>query len=80
MDYQPQSKAEHEIAFAMDVLYTAVDIMRKNRPDLPETAIGVALINLGIQAGLRSTDRASVVNYLHDAADLVADGFPQVRP
>lgn len=69
MNYQPQSVAESEMAFAMDVIYHATKILRAECRGLPETAISVALINLGIQSGLRSASISEVIDYLRDAAD-----------
>lgn len=71
--YQPKNRSEGEIATAMAVISYATKVLRKEMPGLPETAISVALINLGIQAGLRSTSLSTVVEYLHGAADHIED-------
>lgn len=72
-DYSPQSRTEQEIATAMDFLWQAVDTLRRSRKAPPETAIGVALINLGIQTRQRSTARQILIDYLHAAAKQISN-------
>jgi len=81
MGAQPQNKAEAEIAMAMRVLHQAVEIMKREAPDLPETAIGAALINLGVQAGVRTVGPEQTSWYLRGCAHKIGQkGFAETMP
>lgn len=78
---QPRNKAEAEIAMAMRVLHQAVEILKQEAPDLPETAIGAALINLGVQTGVRTVGREQTAWYLRGCAHQIDQkGFAEVLP
>lgn len=77
---QPRNKAEAEIAMAMRVLHQAVEIMKREAPDLPETAIGAALVNLGVQIGVRTVGAEQTAWYLRGCAHKIDQrGFSEVR-
>ena len=74
-DWQPTNKAEEEIAFVMRAFFLGAKAMREACPEVPETAISVGLINLGIQFGLGCETPSKVINYLHGAADRIEEEY-----
>lgn len=73
-DYRPKSRPEAEIACAMHALWPTVERLMKAEPSLPKTAIGVALINLGVQVGVHVAEPQTITDYLRDVADFVSNG------